>query len=84
MSRIDEIIEIENRMEFYFQDLQYDISFTEEQIRDFHSDWQRLNEIDPLQRPTRKRRLIFTLLCLIIFFFICVIITFQSHISLLY
>ena len=82
MSRIDEIIEIENRMEFYFQDLQYDISFTEEQIRDFHSNWQRLNEIDPPQRPTRKMRLIYSLLCLIIFFLICVIIMFQSYVSL--
>ena len=79
MSRIDEIIEIENHMEFYFQDLQYDISFTEDQIRDFHSNWQRLNEIDPPQRPTRKKRLIYSLLSLIIFFLICVMITFQSY-----
>ena len=84
MSRIDEIIEIENRMEFYFQDLQNDIIFTEDQIRDFHSNWQRLNEIDPPQRPTRKMRLIYSLLCLIIFFLICVIIMFQSYVSLQY
>ena len=84
MSRIDEIIEIENRMEFYFQDLQNDIIFTEEQIRDFHSNWQRLNEIDPPQRPTRKKRLIYSLLCLIIFFLICVIISFQKYVSLQY
>ena len=74
MSRLEEIIEIENHMEFYFQDLQYDISFTEEQIRDFHSNWQRLDEIDPPRRPTEKKRLMYPLLCLIIICLSCFII----------
>ena len=49
-------------------------SFTEEQIRDFHSNWQRLNEIDPLRRPTGKKRLIYPLLCLIIICLSCFVI----------
>ena len=65
MSRINEIIEIENRMEFYFQDLECDVSFTEEQIRQFHSDWHRLNHLDPSPRPTQRKQMTYSLLCLI-------------------
>ena len=74
MSRMDEIIEIENRMEFYFQDLECDVSFTEEQIRQFHSDWQRLDQLDLPPRPTQKKRLIYSVLCLTIFCLLCIII----------
>ena len=74
MSRINEIIEIENRMEFYFQDLECDVSFTEEQIRQFHSDWQRLDQLDPPPTPTQKKRLIYSVLCLTIFCLFCFII----------
>ena len=73
MSRMDEIIEIENRMEFYFQDLECDVSFTEEQIRQFHSDWQRLDQLDPPPTPTQKKRLIYSVLCLTICL-LCIII----------
>ena len=46
MNRQDEIIEIENRIEFYFRNLDEDISFTESQIQNFHLDLQRLNRFD--------------------------------------
>ena len=75
MSRFDEIIEIENRMEFYFQDLEYDVSFTEEQIRQFHSNWQRLNQLDPPPRPTQKKRLILLIASVIIICVLCFLIT---------
>ena len=71
---MNEIIEIENRMEFYFQDLECDVSFTEEQIRQFHSDWQRLNQLDSPSRPSQKKHLTYLLLCLIIFSLLCFII----------
>ena len=71
---MDEIIEIENRIEFYFQDLECDISFTEEQIRQFHSDWQRLDQLDLPPRPTQRKKMTYLLLCLIIFSLLCFII----------
>ena len=74
MSRMNEIIEIENRMEFYFQDLEFDVSFTEEQIRQFHSDWQRLDQLDLPPRPTQRKQMTYLLLCLIIFSLLCFII----------
>ena len=74
MSRMDEIIEIENRMEFYFQDLECDVSFTEEQIRQFHSDWQRLNHLDSPPRATQRKQMTYLLLFLIIFCLLCYII----------
>ena len=74
MSRMNEIIEIENRMEFYFQDLECDVSFTEEQIRQFHSDWQRLDQLDLPPRPTQRKKMTYLLLCLIIFSLLCFII----------
>ena len=78
MSRIDEIIELENCMEFYFQDLEYNISFTEEQIRDFHYNWQRLNQLDPPDVPPRKKRLIYPFLCLMILCLLCITIAIFS------
>ena len=75
MSRMDEIIEIENRMEFYFQDLECDVSFTEEEIRQFHFNWQRLNQLDPPQTPTQKKRLILLIVSVIIICFLCFLIT---------
>ena len=80
MSRIDEIIELENCMEFYFQDLEYDMSFTEEQIRDFNYTWHRLNQLDPQERPPRKKRLIYSLLCFTILCLSCITIAIISWI----
>ena len=75
MSRNDEIIEIENRMEFYFQDLESDVIFTEEQILQFHSNWQRLNQLDLPQTPTQKKRLVLLIVSVIIICFLCFLIT---------
>ena len=79
MSRMDEIIEIENRMEFYFQDLESDINFTEEQIRQFHSDWQRLNQLDLPERRPKTKRLIYLLLCIMIICTLCFIIAMSQN-----
>ena len=75
MNRVDEIVEIENQMEFYFRNLDQDISFTSSQIADFHTNWQRLNELDPPPRSIQKGRLIYLLLCVLIVCLLCIIIT---------
>ena len=81
MNRNEEIVDIENQMEFYFRNLDQDISFTSSQIADFHTNWQRLNELDPPRRSNRKGRLIYLPLCVLIVCLLCIIITikFWSH-----
>ena len=78
MSRDDEIVEIEGRMEFYFRNLDQNMSFTSEEIQDFHSNWQRLNELDPPPGSTQKSRLIFLVIGVMIVCLLCIIITMKG------
>ena len=78
MSRDDEIVEIEGRMEFYFRDLDQNMSFTSEEIQDFRSNWQRLNELDLPPSSTQKSRLIFLVIGVMIVCLLCIIITMKG------
>ena len=78
MSRDDEIVEIEGRMEFYFRDLDQNMSFTSEEIQDFRSNWQRLNELDPPPSSNQKSRLIFLVIGVMIVCLLCIIITMKG------
>ena len=50
MNRTDEVIEIEDFIATFFEDLNEDISFTSEEIDSFHRHLNRLEELDPIPR----------------------------------
>ena len=51
MNRQSEIIEIDEFLSRYFENLQEDTSFTSEEITAFHANWRRLND---LERPPQR------------------------------
>ena len=48
MNRDSEIIQIEDFLGGYFENLEADISFTSEEIAAFHANWRRLVELERL------------------------------------
>ena len=76
MNRDSEIIQIENFLGVFFENLEEDISFTSEEITAFHANWKRLIEIErPPQRSSGVYLIVITVLIMIGFIYKCFVST---------
>ena len=76
MNRDSEIIQIEEFLGEFFENLHEDISFTSEEITAFHANWRRLNELERLpQRSSGVYLILFLSLIMIGFIFKCFVST---------
>ena len=67
MNRDSEIIQIENFLDGFFDDVLDDISFTTEEITAFHENWRRLVELErPPQRSSGVYLILITALIMIV------------------
>ena len=76
MNRESEIIQIEEFLGGFFENLHEDISFTSEEITGFHSNWRQLNELERLpQRSSGVYLIVIVVLIMIGFIFKCFVST---------
>jgi len=76
MNRDSEIIQIEEFLGGFFENLNDDISFTSEEITAFHANWRRLNELERLpQRSSGVYLIVILGLIMIGFIFKCFVLT---------